>query len=96
MGKKRSLQPSTPNKVKVEVKDEIRKSQSISKISRHVYKQCISSLLLTLSADSEVDVARDRLKGALKELLHQSDTASSADSSDDGPPPEYKQLTKNV
>ncbi|XP_015111423.1 protein lin-37 homolog [Diachasma alloeum] len=46
--------------------------------------------------DNEVHVARDRLKGALKELLHHSDTASSAESSDESPPPEYKQLAKRV
>ncbi|XP_034951709.1 protein lin-37 homolog [Chelonus insularis] len=57
MGKKRSLQSSSTNRIKVEVKDEI--------------------------MDNEVSVARDRLKGALRELLRQSDEGSSADSGED-------------
>ncbi|KAK0073884.1 hypothetical protein PV325_009065 [Microctonus aethiopoides] len=69
MGKKRSGHIPTPNRVKVEVKDEI--------------------------PDNEVHVARDRLKGALRELLHHSDEGSSMDSSEDTPAPEMKhQLRK--
>ncbi|XP_063984451.1 protein lin-37 homolog [Diachasmimorpha longicaudata] len=63
MGKRRSLQSSTQNKVKIEVKDE--------------------------APDNEVDVARHRFKGALRELKHHSESASS-ESSDESPPPDYK------
>lgn len=40
--------------------------------------------------DNEVLVARDRLKGALRELLRNSDEGSSAESADEVPPPEMK------
>ncbi|XP_057320607.1 protein lin-37 homolog [Microplitis mediator] len=40
--------------------------------------------------DNEVLVARDRLKGALRELLRNSDEGSSAESADELPPPEMK------
>ncbi|XP_011306251.1 protein lin-37 homolog [Fopius arisanus] len=46
--------------------------------------------------DSEVHVARDRLKGALKELLRHSDSGSSGESSDESPPPDYKHLAKRM
>ncbi|XP_012057601.1 PREDICTED: protein lin-37 homolog [Atta cephalotes] len=45
--------------------------------------------------DSDVLVARDRLKGALRELLHHSDTGSSAES-DDSPISDYKHPMKKM
>lgn len=41
-------------------------------------------------------VARDRLKGALRELLQHSDTGSSADSSEESPTNDYKQQMKKT
>lgn len=50
--------------------------------------------------DSDVLVARDRLKGALRELLQHSDTGSSADSSEECSTQDYKhpmkKMTKSV
>ncbi|XP_014478182.1 PREDICTED: protein lin-37 homolog [Dinoponera quadriceps] len=46
--------------------------------------------------DSDVLVARDRLKGALRELLQHSDTGSSADSSEESPSHDYKQQMKKT
>lgn len=43
--------------------------------------------------DSDVLVARDRLKGALRELLQHSDTGSSADSGEESSAQDYKQST---
>ncbi|XP_051172837.1 protein lin-37 homolog [Leptopilina boulardi] len=40
--------------------------------------------------DNDVSVARDRLKGALREILHHSDSASSADSSEETSSQDYK------
>ncbi|KAL2740997.1 protein lin-37 [Vespula squamosa] len=41
--------------------------------------------------DSDVLIARDRLKGALRELLHHSDTGSSEDSSEENSTHDYRQ-----
>ncbi|XP_070169811.1 protein lin-37 homolog isoform X2 [Polyergus mexicanus] len=50
--------------------------------------------------DSDVLVARDRLKGALRELLQHSDTGSSADSGEESSPQDYKhsmrKMTKSI
>ncbi|CAB0032207.1 unnamed protein product [Trichogramma brassicae] len=47
--------------------------------------------------DSTIGMARDRFKGALRELLHHSDEHnSSADSSDDTPMPEFKTTPKKM
>ncbi|EFN81197.1 Protein lin-37-like protein [Harpegnathos saltator] len=46
--------------------------------------------------DSDVLVARDRLKGALRELLQHSDTGSSADSSEESSAHDYKQMKKTT
>uniref|UniRef100_A0ABD2XQM0 Protein lin-37 homolog n=1 Tax=Trichogramma kaykai TaxID=54128 RepID=A0ABD2XQM0_9HYME len=47
--------------------------------------------------DSTIGMARDRFKGALRELLHHSDEHnSSADSSDDTPMPEFKTTPKKI
>ncbi|XP_023316070.1 protein lin-37 homolog isoform X2 [Trichogramma pretiosum] len=47
--------------------------------------------------DSTIGMARDRFKGALRELLHHSDEHnSSADSSDDTPMPEFKATPKKI
>ncbi|XP_012274871.1 protein lin-37 homolog [Orussus abietinus] len=48
------------------------------------------------TGDNDVLVARDRLKGALKELLQHTDSDSSAESSEDGSSQEYKQLKKSA
>ncbi|KYM95176.1 PREDICTED: protein lin-37 homolog isoform X2 [Cyphomyrmex costatus] len=45
--------------------------------------------------DNDVLVARDRLKGALRELLHHNDSGSSAES-DDSPISDYKHPTKKM
>lgn len=47
-------------------------------------------------ADSDVLVARDRLKGALRELLQHSDTGSSADSSEESTVHDYKHQMKKM
>ena len=46
--------------------------------------------------DSDVLVARDRLKGALRELLQHSDTGSSAESSEESSAQDYKHQTKKL
>lgn len=46
--------------------------------------------------DSDVLVARDRLKGALRELLQHSDTGSSAESSEESSAQDYKHQTKKM
>ncbi|XP_003698705.1 protein lin-37 homolog [Apis florea] len=46
--------------------------------------------------DSDVLVARDRLKGALRELLQHSDTGSSADSSEESSTQDYKHQIKKI
>lgn len=46
--------------------------------------------------DNDVLVARDRLKGALRELLQHSDSGSSAESSEESSPPEYKHQIKKL
>ncbi|XP_017752317.1 PREDICTED: protein lin-37 homolog [Eufriesea mexicana] len=46
--------------------------------------------------DSDVLVARDRLKGALRELLQHSDTGSSADSSEESSTQDYKHQMKKI
>lgn len=40
--------------------------------------------------DNDVSVARDRLKGALQEILHHSDSASSGESSEETSSQDYK------
>jgi len=52
-------------------------------------------LYYTYIGDSDVLVARDRLKGALRELLQHSDTGSSAES-DDSPISDYKHSMKKM
>ncbi|XP_015586309.1 protein lin-37 homolog isoform X2 [Cephus cinctus] len=46
--------------------------------------------------DNDVLVARDRLKGALRELLQHSDTGSSADSSEESSSHDYKHHLKKI
>ncbi|XP_001604648.1 protein lin-37 homolog [Nasonia vitripennis] len=46
--------------------------------------------------DSNVLMARDRFRGALRELLHHSDEGSSGDSGDDTPLSDYKNPPKKV
>lgn len=46
--------------------------------------------------DNDVLVARDRLKGALRELLQHSDTGSSADSSEESSAQDYKHSMKKM
>ncbi|XP_043512384.1 protein lin-37 homolog isoform X1 [Frieseomelitta varia] len=46
--------------------------------------------------DSDVLVARDRLKGALRELLQHSDTGSSADSSEESSAQDYRHSMKKI
>ena len=46
--------------------------------------------------DSDVLVARDRLKGALRELLQHSDTGSSADSSEESSAQDYRHSMKKM
>ncbi|XP_012147190.2 myb-interacting protein 40 isoform X1 [Megachile rotundata] len=46
--------------------------------------------------DNDVLVARDRLKGALRELLQHSDTGSSADSSEENSTQDYKHQMKKI
>lgn len=46
--------------------------------------------------DSDVLVARDRLKGALRELLQHSDTGSSAESSEENSAQDYKHQMKKM
>ncbi|XP_043282608.1 protein lin-37 homolog [Venturia canescens] len=46
--------------------------------------------------DNDVLVARDRLKGALREILHHSDEASSADDSEESTIQEYKLQVKKI
>lgn len=46
--------------------------------------------------DSDVLVARDRLKGALRELLQHSDTGSSGDSGEESSAQDYKHSMRKM
>lgn len=48
------------------------------------------------TGDSDVLVARDRLKGALRELLQHSDTGSSADSGEECSTQDYRHSMKKM
>lgn len=58
-----------------------------------IYNIC--SMIMFYIGDSDVLVARDRLKGALRELLQHSDSGSSADS-DESPTSDYKHSVKKM
>lgn len=51
--------------------------------------------IIIYTGDNDVLVARDRLKGALRELLQHSDTGSSAESSEESTH-DYKHQTKRL
>lgn len=52
--------------------------------------------IYSITGDSDVLVARDRLKGALRELLQHSDTGSSAESSEESSAHDYKHQMKKL
>lgn len=54
------------------------------------------SLAYVYIGDSDILVARDRLKGALRELLQHSDTGSSADSGEESSAQDYKHSMKKM
>lgn len=68
----------------------------------HVFAYKTTFINLSLSpcalllGDNDVLVARDRLKGALREILHHSDDASSADDSEESAIQEYKLQVKKM
>lgn len=57
---------------------------------------CVYSLDYVYIGDSDVLVARDRLKGALRELLQHSDTGSSTDSGEENSAQDYKHSMRKM
>lgn len=57
---------------------------------------CKYSLDYVYIGDSDILVARDRLKGALRELLQHSDTGSSGDSGEESSAQDYKHSIKKM
>lgn len=104
MGKKKGNQ-SVPDLFKIEVKDEIGKNPHLKLELR---SKCYISMQIKRKkntkfdyfyhfvAESNVLLARDRFRGALRELLHPSDEGSSGESGDDMPANDYRNIPKKM